>query len=111
MCPRWTGFSPKKDIVGECDAPNREATPTGVAIAEAFVQEAPNTIVMPRTTVAAVMTCRTNPRHPDTATTTLRHPGPLAGATAVLARSHTGAHQSRCWLSPSALAHMVTKAN
>lgn len=55
---------PKKDIVGECDAPNREATPTGVAIAEAFVQEAPNTIVMPRTTVAAVLTSRMNPRQP-----------------------------------------------
>jgi hypothetical protein len=40
-CLRWTGLSPKEDIVGGCDAPNRASGAHERRLAEAFAQEAP----------------------------------------------------------------------
>jgi hypothetical protein len=40
--------------------PTREAVPTDVVVAEAFVQETPSTIVRPKTIVAVILTSCTN---------------------------------------------------
>jgi hypothetical protein len=63
------GFRPRKKMLGNAMPPTGEAAPMGVAVAEAFAQEAPSTNVRPRATVAAVLlaTCQSHTWQPPMA--------------------------------------------